>query len=281
MMPLHKVGPGFSTLDRAFRAFACALAATATACEPTVGLGDRLCLQQPGDGAVTDPDASVGPVFSTGFEDGFCEYAPPMGFCFSTGISSYSLVRSPVHSGQYAAEFNVNALSDGGSQTRCVQQGVFPGAAYYGAWYYVAAAAKNTGNWNLLHFQGGVPGQTLHNLWDVSLVSLSDGGLRASLADYVSQAVPPDAGTVPLVPVEQWFHLEVFFRRAKDTTGEISLSQDGMTVANLTGVETDDTDWGQWYVGNLATALTPPASTVYVDDVTIGLMPSASQSTGP
>ena len=42
-------------------------------------------------------------------------------------------------------------------------------------------------------------------------------------------------------------------------------------AVHLTGLVTDDTDWGQWYVGNLADALVPPASTVYVDDVTISL----------
>ena len=43
-----------------------------------------------------------------------------------------------------------------------------------------------------------------------------------------------------------------------------------MTAVNVTGLVTDPTDWGQWYVGNWADNLTPPASTVYVDDVTIG-----------
>jgi hypothetical protein len=39
---------------------------------------------------------------------------------------------------------------------------------------------------------------------------------------------------------------------------------------HLTGLATDNTDWGQWYVGNYATSLVPPSSTLYVDDVTIG-----------
>jgi hypothetical protein len=38
---------------------------------------------------------------------------------------------------------------------------------------------------------------------------------------------------------------------------------------DLTNILTDDSSVGQWYVGNLATGLTPPASTLYVDDVTI------------
>ena len=41
-------------------------------------------------------------------------------------------------------------------------------------------------------------------------------------------------------------------------------------VLELTGLVTDDSAWGQWYVGNIANALSPSESTVYVDDITIG-----------
>ncbi len=44
----------------------------------------------------------------------------------------------------------------------------------------------------------------------------------------------------------------------------------GQLLVEATGLQTDDTDWGQWFVGNIANALTPPDSTVYVDDITIG-----------
>lgn len=259
---------------------ACLLAAAASACAPKVVIGERFCAQPPGDAAVNpDPDATVATSWSTGFEDGFCEYALPTGFCFATGFASYALVQSPVHSGRYAAAFFVNAAFDGGSQARCVQQGVFPQAAYYGAWYYVPSSAVNSGDWNLLHFQGGDAGQTLHYLWDVSLVSLADGGLHISLYDFLNQTTP-DAGAVPPIPLDQWFHIEVYFKRAKDTTGEISMWQDGVAAVHLTGLETDDSVWGQWYVGNLANALLPTASTVYVDDVTIGPTLSASPGSG-
>jgi hypothetical protein len=40
-------------------------------------------------------------------------------------------------------------------------------------------------------------------------------------------------------------------------------------VVDFANLITDDTDWGQWLVGNYAEALAPPESTVYVDDVTI------------
>ncbi|MGH7434501.1 MAG: hypothetical protein ACRENE_02420 [Polyangiaceae bacterium] len=221
-------------------------------------------------GAPVDPDASVG-AWTTSFEDTFCDYAPPIGFCYTAGPASYSLVTSPVHSGRYAAAFTVVGASDAGAgfgQARCVEQGIFPAAAYYGAWYYVPVQSVNSGTWNLFHFQGGAPGSTLSGLWDVSLVNMGTGGaLHLVLYDFLNGMAPSAA---PSIPIDQWFHIEVYFKRAKDATGTITLFQDGVMAANLTGLVTDPTDWGQWYVGNLADSLMPPSSTVYVDDVTVG-----------
>lgn len=306
-MPLRKVIP---SIPRAARALvqplaAAVLSAAACGCDPTVVIGARVladasgkdstvpddsaadagddgavfdadasdarvCLTSGGaDGAAADADAPVSVPWTTGFEEGFCDYAFPMGFCYATGGGSFAVVTSPVHSGQHAAAFSVHGTLDaGGSQARCVQQGVFPGAAYYGAWYYVPASAQNSMVWNLFHYQGGVPGQPLHGLWDVSLVNVGDAGaLHATFYDFLNGSSPNAATPIPL---GQWFHLEVYFKRAGDATGELSLWQDGVLAVHLTGIPTDNTSWGQWYVGNYASDLVPPDSTIYVDDVTIG-----------
>lgn len=236
----------------------------------------RLCLESSTDaGVAPDPDASVPLSWTTGFEDGFCDYALPLGYCYASGSGSYSLVTSPVHSGHYAAAFTVLADVDGGgSQARCVVQGVFSQAAYYGAWYYVPESATNSGNWNLLHFQGGVAGEALNGLWDLSLINLGDGGaLHTNLVDYAREGGLAAASAAIQIPIGEWFHLEVYFKRESDATGQLSILQGGAVVANLTGLETDYTHWGQWYVGNLANSLLPSSSTVYVDDVTIGPAP--------
>ena len=218
-----------------------------------------------------DPDASVG-AWTTGFEDRFCDYASPRGFCYAAGPASYSLVTSPVHSGKYAAAFTAQGVGDasvGAGQARCVEQGVFPSAAYYGAWYYVPAEAANSGTYNLFHFQGAATGMAGSSLWDVSLVNTSAGGpLHLILYDFLNGMVP-NANAVPPIPIGQWFHIEVYFKRAKDATGTLTLLQDGMMAVNLTGLVTDPTDWGQWYVGIWADSLTPPATTIYVDDVSV------------
>jgi hypothetical protein len=236
------------------------------------GQGDAQGCTGSADAAPTpDPDAAVG-AWTTGFEDGFCDYALPTGFCYAAGPASYSRVTSPVHSGKYAAAFTVQAAGDasvGPGQARCVEQGVFPSAAYYGAWYYVPAEAVNDGTYNLFHFQGAVPDGG-SSLWDVSLANTGSGGpLHILLYDFLN-GMTPDASAVPPIPIGQWFHIEVYFKRANDTTGTLTLWQDGTMAVNLTGLVTDPTDWGQWYVGIWADSLVPPASTIYVDDVSIG-----------
>jgi hypothetical protein len=213
--------------------------------------------------------ATVSAPWSTGFEDGFCSYSALGGFCYSTGRASYEIVRSPVHSGHFAAAFTVDtSRPDGGRETdvqaRCVRQGVLPREAYYSAWYLIPALAKNQGNWNFFHVQGA--GQ--RGLWDVSAVNDSKGNLKLAVYDFIRRT-KTEASSVPNVPIGSWFRVQLYLRRAADATGEVIVYQDGVEAFHLTDIVTDDTNWGEWYVGNLATNLVPAGSTVYVDDVEI------------
>jgi hypothetical protein len=147
-----------------------------------------------------------------------------------------------------------------------VRSGVLPQAAYYGAWYYVPSFAENGATWNLFHFEGW-NGATPRRLWDVSL-DTSSGELRLYVHDFFSGSarMPPSPRAVPL---GRWVHVQFYLRRAADATGGIALYQDGELLLADDAIVTDDTERGEWYVGNLADQLTPPEATVYVDDVTI------------
>jgi hypothetical protein len=226
---------------------------------------DRVGCETPYLGSVTVP-------WSTGFENGLCDYGSVHGYCYADGGASYELVSSPVHGGQSAMAFTVDT-TDGDSHTRCVIEGQFPSSGYYSAWYLLPDVPINSGNWNLVHFRGGalpsIPSvPPLHNLLDVSVESTEELDPRLYvfnfLGDGITRATDP-----PLIPIGDWFHIEIYWKRAADMTGEVALYQDGELMLELTDVRTDDTDWAQWYVGNLATRLVPRVSTVYVDDVEI------------
>jgi len=212
--------------------------------------------------------------WKTSFEAGFCNYTDDgSGFCYADPDSSQRLVSSPVHSGSYAAAFDMDPSSSGSQrQTRCVRGGVLPVEAYYGAWYYVPSDLAGASDWNLFHFQGGQPRSLLHALWDVSMEETPGIGLVVYIYDarqdgHYGQAEPK------AIPRDRWFHLEFYLKRAADATGEVALYQDGEEVVRRTGIITDDSPFGEWYVGNWAAELanTPSTVSVYVDDVTVRL----------
>ena len=246
-----------------------AFVALTTACEPELVVGTWTC-PPPDTQADGSADKVVEVPWTTGFETGFCEYGRSLGYCYNDPDASHRVVDAPVHSGNHAAAFSVTS-EPSGLQARCFLEGALPRDATYGAWFYLPTRATNAGNWNLMHFQGGSLG-ALHGLWDVSLASAADGSSFLYVFGFLGAGLrAPD--TPRPVPIKSWFHVEFRFQRAADATGEIALYQDGAPLMQLTGLTTDDTDFGQWYVGNYADALTPANSTVYVDDVTIRAAP--------
>jgi len=246
----------------------------ALACEPKPVIGTWACPQaissERTDAAISLSGEPFVLPWSTGFEDGFCDYALVGGHCYADGLATYEIVSSPVHSGQRAAAFKVvadDSLSN--YQSRCVREGTLPTAAYYGAWYFIPFANDSTSLWNLIHFQGGSSASdTFEGTWDVSMVNRDDGGLRLSVYDFVNVETP-DTTDAPPIPIGSWFHLEVYLKRAADATGEFVVFQDGATVLHLSGLATDKSKWGQVYIGNFALHLDPDESTLYVDDITI------------
>jgi hypothetical protein len=233
---------------------------TLVACKPELVVGKWVCPGESGD--KSDPVALP---WSTSFEHEFCDYEEVAGFCYADEHSSFETVTSPVHSGRYAAAFRVAGDPEVGVQARCVRQGVLPEAAYYGAWYFIPELVTNAEVWNLIHFQGGDT-SAQHGLWDISLIN-AEGGLRLVVFGFLHgfhREAP-----VP-VPIGAWFHVQLYLKRAADTSGEIALYVDGRQQFEAKDLITDDSEWGQWYVGNYADAVVRSDSTLYVDDITIG-----------
>jgi len=254
---------------------ALAVACFAMACEPTVVIGSCAPSATAGAGGVAGTPASSSAdaltvPWSTGFEDGLCDYAS-QGYCYARHGATLSIVQSPVHDGQFAAAFTVNGnatnTSEERSQARCVRRGVMPKSASYGAWYLVPELHISDANWNLFHFLGVTESES-HALWDISLATDSDGALVLTVFNFLRGTHPPITG-VPPIPIGTWFHIEIQLKRSAQANGEVIVSQDGVVALHLTNLITDDTDWGEWYVGNFARKLVPELSTVYVDDITM------------
>jgi hypothetical protein len=252
------------------------LGAASNGCNPELVVGkkkivaEETCVYEGGAGApASEKVIEIG--WNTGFENGECDYQRAGGDCYTIGNASFTFVDDPVHTAPSAAAFTVTTDMDDTTppwHTRCYLEGVMPTDAVYGAWFYIPEFAR-TGNWNLMFFQAAVdnPG-----LFSVSLSS--QGGLHLYVLNHMTGGFStPDPA--PAVPIGTWFHVEFRLLRATDATGGYALYQDGRLILEETGIITDRYDVHQWYVGNWATELMPPVSTVYVDDVTISAMPAA------
>jgi hypothetical protein len=218
--------------------------------------------------AAPDPLSDAGTLWQTGFEDGFAAFDAADGSCFASPASSYGVVASPVRSGNAAAAFQAGAnATEDGYMAHCVRYGDLQVAAYYGAWFFVPNEVTDAAVWALMHFDGNGDGEQ-HELWDVRLEPDGAGGLSVHAFDYLRMAtlLPEAHGELP---VATWFHLEVYWSRARDASGAFELYVDGELALSVHGVVTDDAATSEWYVGNFAAWTTPNPSIVYVDDVTI------------
>jgi hypothetical protein len=72
----------------------------------------------------------------------------------------------------------------------------------------------------------------------------------------------------PIVPVDEWFQIEAFYRQAGDSTGRLTLWLDGQQILDLPGA-TGPTAWTAWDVGSVGEDLTPATALLYVDDCAI------------
>jgi len=254
------------------------------ACAPKVSAGVWQCS---GDGGTSDGGAGpadtdpVAMPWSTGFEEGFCDYTKVAGYCY--GDDPYVLVTEPHHlGGRFSAEFKVKG--GGLEQTRCVRQGVLPEAAYYGAWYFIPEPLTDPGTaWNLFHFAGGdSSGPRLPALWDVHLAKIPQTE-DWELVVYDPVSPPPDntyrSADPKRVPFGKWFHIELFLKRASDNTGEIALYQDGVQLFEHVNLRSDASKFSQWYVGDWAEDATPADSSLFVDDVSIRATLSSASAT--
>lgn len=237
-----------------------------------MSVGTRTCSEDGSADAVVneDVDASppITPDWSTGFENRFCDYRLPGGYCYPDTAGSFEIVTSQHHLGQHAAAFNVTSDDTIAYQARCVRQGALPTAAYYAAWYYIPTLATVTGKWNLFHFNGGVDWDHIDGLLDVSLIN-AKGGLQLAVYGPPNYAKIGNTSAAPTIPIGNWFKIQLYVEHTTGNRGNVSLYQDNQPIFDAPNVVIGDWILGQWYVGNWASGLVPAASTVYVDDVSI------------
>jgi hypothetical protein len=181
------------------------------------------------------------------------------------------VTNTQVHRGRGALSVTRPAMVEEGGPT-IGHAADLPDEAYYGAWFYLPQDEAVATYCTVLQFRSLEPADPdssgramslrLRRLpsgaFIVYVYQHNDGYLQAPLAD------PP-----PLVRAQQWFHLEVFFRHATDTTGAIRVWLNGRLVYDLPGRKTG-VGLRPWFgISSESDDADSGAFEVLADDVTI------------
>jgi hypothetical protein len=243
--------------------FAGCLALTTAGCDRHVDLG-----------AIGDGGASL--LWRGGFEGGdLSEWTSDGngGARVENAPAAFAVTGGVVHRGRYAGAAAIAPVLGMDSLNYLYRAEPSPPEAYYSAWFYIPSPVT-VGQWlSLHHFRGSAAGSPddLTGIWDVNLYELPGGGLAAQLGDFISSFNLRQTAPIP-VPLDAWVHFEVYFGKAADATGRVSVWQDGQLILDRPDVVTARSPLVIWEVGGGTDNVTPSPATVYVDDAAISLV---------
>jgi hypothetical protein len=177
------------------------------------------------------------------------------------------------HTGDFSAALTITAGSDGTQESSVLSRaGGLPTEAYYSAWYYLPYSVSVGTFWVIFKFRmrtDANDASTAGELYDMDLATLPSGEMTLELYDHRTAGDLPLDVSNPIVPVEQWFQLEAFYRAANDDTGHLTYWLNGQQVVDIAGAPTSPTSWVEWDACSVGEDLTPQMATLYVDDCAV------------
>ncbi len=205
------------------------------------------------------------------------------------GTSSWHLVTNSVHSGSYAMSTTIDTTG-GPAGVRWPRRDVpgmssFPTAAYYSTWLRfdttLDASWYNMMQWK----QTTSDGTSSDPVWSIDIEKRTDGrdyyylySYIGNDGNYLTPGIGDKGDSSIAIPIGQWTHLETYYKWASDTTGAVSVYQDGKLILQQTGVRTKFVHADapskplQWTINAYGDDVTPSPNTVYFDDAAISAL---------
>jgi len=212
------------------------------------------------------PDPNM--LWSADFEDGTLSqwYSDFGGGVFNLGSGRVVVTDKMAHSGRFSAAMTIDDGAGVPQAVRLFRWKENPAEAYYGVWFLFPQRYKPALWWNVLQFKTNAP-YPLDTIWVINVGNRPDGNLFFYLYDWQNGKTYEQ--TIRDVPIGQWVHVQVFYRRSTEKQGRITLWQDGVQLFDLDGVRTATSNYVHWSVDNYTDGISPSPVTIYADDVTV------------
>jgi len=144
--------------------------------------------------------------------------------------------------------------------------------AYYSAWYFLPRSYVTRSYLTIMKFHSYEPDDERvadHGI-DINLRDLRDGTFVVYPLHHDNAFLqPPLALPTPVVVPGRWFHVEAFFRAARDATGRVTVWLDGRQIYDLDHRPTLVREAAFFSVCNLSREVEPSSVELYVDDVAV------------
>jgi hypothetical protein len=220
-----------------------------------------------------DPDILWWSDLESGDTSDWTDRGPAYGSLWLLGAGQVSVSPGPARSGRYSMRSTLTATAGAPAGAFVVRQGDLPSDGFYSAWFYVPKNASPATYWvcfkiRALPTNPADPTSAME-LWDVELVPFGPPGSPPILELFSHVHGGPQRGVAMPITLGRWFQIEMYFHAAPDTSGRVTLWQDGTQIIDVTQLSTAPTTFLQWSVGSTSDGLSPPTESVYVDDVAV------------
>ena len=195
----------------------------------------------------------------------------------NSGIAAATASTDFAHSGKYSAKLTIttpDTPTSGARLFRWLEAQTYP-QLYYSVWYYFPQNYTPSLFWNVLQWKSKHPVSgvaTSDPFFSLEVGALPSGEMYFYLGDdHTSTTYQQPAQSLIPIPVGRWFNVEAFYQCAPNGGGRVTIWQDGALLWDVSNVDTRYADGTcAWSVNNYSSSLTPPSSTIYVDDAAIG-----------
>ncbi len=240
----------------------------------TVFLFLVLCVQF----AITHSDANAadsgGILWSAGMEPGTLqEWAlEECGGKYNSGVANTEASQEHAHSGSWSARLTISVPGSSASGTRLFRwcEAQQHPQLYYRVWLYFPQQYTVPNWWNVFQWKSKVSESVNDPFFILNVDNRQDGTMYFYLYDWQQHVSHSQA--VMNIPVGQWTQVEAFYQCAADTTGRVTVWQDGKLLFDVSNVRTRYGNGDcEWSVNNYSNALVPADATVYADDAAISM----------
>lgn len=191
------------------------------------------------------------------------------GGAFNTGSGDVYVTNAVSRSGNHSLSLSIYGADGDVQGARVFRWKENPADAYYSAWLLFPEWYETGRWWDVFQFKSPDNRGRSQPMWVLNVGNRRNGEMGFYLWDALSRRSYEHEWGSPAIPVGKWIHVEVYYRRATDNSGRITVWQDGAKLFDQDGVRTAISKEIQWSLANYTDRITPSNATIYADDAVI------------